>query len=449
VDEPREPPAEPPTWDELERQTNEAIALVEPWHSKLIWRQNSKGGATVLENHIVNVTEILAHDERWCGVIALNEFSQVVEIIKQPPHETPDGHAWLNRPVTDADVIYITNWLAHQYRLMARPDTVGAAIGAVGHRNAYHPVREYLDSLVWDGTERLSHWLEDYCGATATSGSGSYIREVARKWMISAVARIYRPGCKADHVLILEGATGIKKSTLFSVLGSPWFTDHIAAMGSKDAALQVQGVWIIELAELDVMSRSEVGQVKAFLSVSFDRIRPPYGRTVMRYDRQCVFAGTVNHTDYLRDETGNRRFWPVRCANDRFDLEALAASRDQLWAEAVVAYRAGENWWLEDERTAREEQADRMQGDPWDGPVADYLAEVSRESGSLMRDRAYVTLPGVMKALQIPIERQGQSEGRRIVSILKRMGWLRRQVRTEGISREWRYMAPEPESVEP
>lgn len=436
----------PPSWEDLAIVADKTPAS---WRDNLIWKQNNKGESTTLENHIVNVTEILAHDERWASVIAFNEFQQVPELVKSPPHETPDGHAWLNRPVTDADITYITNWLAGQYHLMAQLSIVGSAVAAVADRNRYHPVREYLDGLTWDGTERLSCWLEDYCGATATSGSGSYIRSVARAWMISAVARIYQPGCKADHVLILEGAQGIKKSTLFSVLGSPWFTDQLSDMGSKDAGMQMQGSWIIELAELDAMSRHEVARVNAFLTIRSDRFRPPYGHIVMRYDRQCIFAGTVNHTDYLRDEAGGRRFWPIRCANDRIDVDALALSRDQLWAETVAAYRAKEIWWLEDERAAREEQADRMQGDAWDGPVADYLADVSRESGPLLRERPYVMLPDVMKALQIPVERQGQAESRRVTSILKRMGWLRRRVRIENGRYDQRYMAPEPESTEP
>lgn len=417
----------------------------------LIWRLDARGNATKLENHLCNAIEILTHDERWKARIALNEFAQVIELVARPAYE-PDGLAsdaagtWIPRPLRDDDLARIASWLAAEYRLMVGTDTVAQAANAVGHRNAYHPVRAYLDGLTWDGEPRLAHWLEDFCGATAVTGSGSYVHAVSRAWMISAVARVYRPGCKADHVLILEGAQGIKKSTVFRALGGEWFTDQISDLGSKDAALQVHGVWIVELAELDAMSRHEVSRVKAFLSVSFDRIRPPYGRTVMQYDRQCVFAGTVNHTDYLRDDTGNRRFWPVRCTDDRIDIAGLSDVRDQLWAEAVIAYRAGERWWLDsadDERAARAEQEERMSVDAWEDVVSEYLAEVKRDAGPLLRERAYVTVGQVLKRLNVPIERQAAAEQRRIVSILKHLGWQRRQIRRDDGIREWRYLAPQ------
>ncbi len=420
--------------------------VLSSWRDGLVWKPASKGKATALQNHIVNVTAILANDKRWAGCLSLNTFSQIVEFVKRPPHEPANGQ-WLPRPMRDADLTYIAGWLAESYRLMVSPNTAGLGAEAVADRNPHHPVRKYLDSLSWDGVERLSSWLEDFTGATSTTGSANYIRSVARAWMISAVARIYQPGCKADHVLILEGMTGIKKSTAFSVLGGEWFTDQVASLDTKDSNQGVQGVWIIELAELDAMSRHEVGRIKAFLTITSDRFRPPYGHVPMRYDRQCVFAGTVNHTDYLRDETGNRRFWPVRCADNRIDIPALTETRDQLWAEAVVAYRSGEIWWLEDERAAQAEQEDRMTIDPWENPVGVYLDQVVDDWGPLLRDRPHVTLDEIMKVLQIPLERRGLVEQRRIVSILKRRRWDRKYVwvvkpsSTEKGKRQWRYVA--------
>lgn len=441
------PPAEPPNWAELEAMAAVVAEIVpaDGWRSGLVWRTDSKGKATALRSHVSNATEILTHDERWTSCLSLNEFSQIAEIVKQPPHESENGHVWLPRPMRDADFVYIAGWLARNYDLTLESRTVASAALAVADRNPHHPVRKYLDSLVWDGTERLSHWLEDFTGARSVTDSANYVRSVSRAWMISAVARIYQPGCKADHVLVLEGAQGILKSTLFKTLGDPWFTDQVADLQSKDSSLGVQGVWIVELAELDAMSRHEVSRIKAFLTVTSDRVRPPYGRLVMRYDRQCVFAGTVNHTDYLRDVTGNRRFWPVRCTDDRINVAGLAEIRDQLWAEAVVAYRAGERWWLEDESAAQAEQEDRMEVDVWEGPVSTYLDQVARDAGPLLRERAYVTLQDVLEeALNLTVREQGRGEQMRASAILKRLRWERKSIWLEGGGRSWRYLAPVP-----
>lgn len=421
-----------------------------PWRQGLLWKTDHRGQATKLEPILHNVSLILEMDERWSGRIALNEFSQIVEFVMTPPYADENDQIWteMSRPVCDEDFTYTVNWISRYFGIHVSTNLVAEAMKAVAKKNRYHPVREYLRGLEWDGVERLSTWLEDYCGAYSTSGNPDYIRKVGRAWMISAVARVMQPGCKADHVLILEGKQGIFKSTVFKTLAGDWFTDQIGDLSNKDAALQAAGVWIVELAELDAMSRHEVGRVKAFLSISFDRIRPPYGHTVMRYDRQCVFAGTVNHTDYLRDETGNRRFWPVRCADSRIEIDRLVADRDQLWAEAVAAYKAKEKWWLTDEKPARVEQEDRMQVDVWEEPIARFLEGVVRRSGPLLRERAYTVVADVLAALQIPVERQGQSESRRAVAILKRLGWHRRQVRNATGVREWRYMAPEGEEAE-
>lgn len=432
---------EPPLTEAEIAEVKSLLAPLEAsgWRQKLIWRRDSRGNAVALENHTVNVTQILTCDERWDGVLSLNEFSQLTEFVKRPPHILGD-EPWLTRMIREADITAIANWIAANHKIMVTTDVVGKSVNLVADRQRYHPVREYLESLTWDGTERISHWLEDFMGATSTVGSANYISQVGRAWLISAIARVYQPGCKADHVLILEGATGIKKSTAFYVLGHPWFTDQISDMGSKDASLQAQGVWIIELAELDAMTRHEVGRVKAFLTVRSDRIRPPYGHVVMHYDRQCVFAGTVNHTDYLRDETGNRRFWPVRCENRKINIAALEEARDQLWAEAALAYKNREIWWLEDERAARLEQEDRMQIDAWEPAIANFLDSVKRDSGALMRERPYTVVPDIFKALQIPLERQGRSEQMRVVSVLKRLKWLRRNVYAGDGRQEWRYV---------
>ena len=200
-------------------------------------------------------------------------------------------------------------------------------------------------------------------------------RAFGSRWMISAVARIMQPGAKVDHMLILEGPQGAKKSSALKVLaGAEWFTDELAEIGSKDAAQQMRGIWIIEIAELDAIGRAEVSRIKAFLTRTTDRYRPPYERYVVEVPRQCVFAGSVNPDTYLRDETGNRRFWPVRCG--RIDLDALRRDRDQLWAEAVARYREGAIWWLDEPELIAEvkaEQDQRYHADAWDSRIDRWL----------------------------------------------------------------------------
>jgi predicted P-loop ATPase len=253
--------------------------------------------------------------------------------------------------------------------------------------------------------------------------------------MISAVARIFEPGCKADCCLILEGDQGIKKSTALRVLAQPWFTDEIADLGSKDAAMQTRGVWVIEIAELESLSRSDVGKIKAFMSRAMDRFRPPYGKRLIDSPRQCVFAGSVNHGTYLRDETGGRRFWPVACRAPVIDVDGLAACRDQLWAEATALYFDGKPWWLDSvalNRQAAEEQADRYEGDPWDELILAWAA--GRES---------VTIADVLNfCLEKKKDLWTHMDKMRIARTLRANGWLRFNAGPRG-GREWRYRRPE------
>jgi predicted P-loop ATPase len=327
----------------------------------------------------------------------------------------------------------------------------GQAVEAVARDRPFHPLRDHLDGLVWDREARLDSWVLRYLGVADTP----YARAVGKRWLISATARIFQPGCKADCVLILEGAQGIKKSSALKALSEPWFTDRLSDLGSKDAAMETRGVWVIEIAELDTMSRAEVGTIKAFISRTHDRFRPPYGKRLVDLPRQCVFAGSVNpEGGYLKDATGGRRFWPIRCGT--IDLEALACDRDQLWAEAVARYRAGEPWWLETRNLtelAEEEQLDRYQGDAWDDPIRDYLLNehewlANGCDGRMLRQRARaqplrdVSLPEVLEhALGMEKGRWTQADQNRVARCLISMGFQRTRMRRTDRGREWRYRA--------
>jgi len=278
---------------------------------------------------------------------------------------------------------------------------------------------------------RLGQWLNVFLGVEQTA----YVEAVSRCWPISAVARIYGPGCKADCALIMEGPQGKFKSTAVHKLAGEFFTDDIGELGTKDAAMQTAGKWIIEIAELDSMTRGEVTRVKAFMSRAVDRYRPPYGRSVVEQPRQCVFVGTVNQDAWNPDETGGRRFWPVVCG--AIDAQGLADSRDQLWAEAVAEYKAGATWWLDTpelNQAAEAEQSARYQGDSWDEVIFAW-ATTRVESGG--KD-AYVTTPDVLKlCLEKPVGQWTRADEMRVSKCLKSRGWERfRGPRPE---KEWRY----------
>jgi predicted P-loop ATPase len=267
----------------------------------------------------------------------------------------------------------------------------------------------------------------------------NYTTLVGPKWMISAVARIFEPGCIAKYCLLLLGPQDLGKSAGLSVLGGEFYTDDISDLGTKDSAMQSAGVWIVELAELASIRKGAVETTKAFISRRVDRFRPPYGTHVIERPRQSVLAGTVNPSDaFLRDETGNVRYWPNTCT--RIDLDALRRDRDQLWAEAVNCYRTGENWWLDTEgviQAAREEQAahaETVEDHPWFSIIEHWLRDeeqLAYASPELYEQRLRQTdnslvfpLSEALERLGIKAEHQGDQRIIMLVGkILRRLGW--------------------------
>lgn len=341
----------------------------------------------------------------------------------------------------DNDDRFLAEWFQNQF-INTGINLVIDAVQAVSFENAYHPVLDYLESLSWDGVDRLDTWAIDYLGVNNTE----YTRSVSSKWMISAIARIYSPGCKADCALVLEGEQGIGKSTALRYLGQPWYTDEIAALGTKDASEQIIGVWIVELAELDAATRAaDIAHVKAFMSRQTDRFRFSYGRRVMKYPRQCVFAATSNSSSWNRDETGGRRWWPLTCGNIRAD--ALHEARDQLWAEARDRFLSGECWHLDNPAVTAEAVEiveERYPEDPWADKISKALESLSDRS---RRDvdgeyRTWTTTSEIMAELNLLVERQDRGAAMRVAVILRRHGWEKRQVRPDPANRkhrEYRY----------
>lgn len=242
-------------------------------------------------------------------------------------------------------------------------------------RNSFHPIREYLSGLVWDGVERVETLLCDYFGADDTI----YTRQVMRKVLAGAVNRVFRPACKFDYVLVLvDPSQGSAKSTFFNTLGRSWFSDTFMTVHGKEALEQIQGAWIIEIAELAGLRKAEVEAVKHFITKQQDQFRPAYARTTETFKRQCIFVGTTNNSDFLRDPSGNRRFLPVDVKRDKVKksvFEDLEDEVGQIWAEAMQMVKAGELLYLSDEveALARHEQALHSETDERYGIITKYL----------------------------------------------------------------------------
>lgn len=325
----------------------------------------TKDGAVA--STIENVVLILRHDPRLAGRLAMDEMTHNIITTAELPCRLDVGQ-W-----TDSDDSALRFYLEKAYGLSGK-DKIFDAVNVVSGENRFHPVRDYLDGCEWDGTPRIESMLIDYLGAEDTP----YTRAVTRKTMIAAVSRIYNPGCKFDYMLVLRGRQGMGKSALIHKIGGRWYSDSFTTMQGKDSFDQLQGAWIIEVGELAGMKKAEAEMVKLFISKQSDRFRPAYGRRTQDFPRQCIFVGTTNETAFLRDATGNRRFWVVDTPNPARlsvwdDLTQDMVS--QLWGEAVALYKAGEDLYLprELEATAREVQAAFEEENPKEGVVAEYL----------------------------------------------------------------------------
>ncbi len=357
-------------------------------------------------------------------------------LLKALPFQTPV--AGVGRQWTDQDDAQVAMWVSAEYRIPTVPiDSVCRAVESEALHNSYHPVKKYLEGLRWDGTPRLDSWLTRFLGVKKSR----YSMAVGAKWMISAVARIYEPGCQADNTLIFEGTQGTGKSTTLETLASQgWHTSDLTDLGSKDSAQQLPGKWILELAELNAMRKSAIEATKAFLTRRVDHYRPSYGRRTIDVKRSCVFAGSTNSARYLQDEE-NRRFWPIRCTT--IDVPALALARDQLWAETLHRYKAKEPWWLDHELTqlAKAEQEERKEEDPWHNHIALFLSRSLVEgytplvdgietdeviSADVVRQVGWSVSEILQYACSVNRERQERSGEMRASKILKDVGWVRK-----------------------
>ncbi len=321
------------------------------------------------------------------------------------------GDDQLPRPLRDGDVSQLQEWLQHAGLPKIGRDTTHQAADLRSQERPFHPVRDHLNGLVWDRRERIGRWLSYYLGA----GASEYCFGIGRMFLIAMVARILEPGCKADYMLVLEGEQGIGKSRACRVLAGDWFSDALPDIRDKDGSQHLRGKWLIEVAELSAIGRADAEALKSFISRGVERYRPSYGRKEVIEPRQCVFIGTTNKSAYLRDETGARRFWPIKVGS--IDIDGLALDRDQLLAEAVAAFRAREKWWPDgdfERQHIRPQQEARYDADPWEQPISDYIAPLARvRVTDIARDALHIESIGKI----------GTAEQRRIIGVLMSKGW--------------------------
>lgn len=388
-------------------------------YQELMWDMNNDGGLKKTLRNTVNLFRYKAKGEQLnplYGLLGYNQFTNDIVYLKQAPWQK-DNHqkTWSDECAYESKV-----WIAANHKLEPSTPTMHEAVVVAAKDFKFHPVRDYLDSLKWDGVKRAHKWAVDYLGAH----DNIYHRTVGLKMLVGAVSRVYHPGEKFDYLVVLEGKQGTGKSTALSILAAPWFADLTLDVHNKDTIEAMRGKWIIELSEMETHNRTEEKAMKAFLSRSEDRARLAYMRIAKDYPRQSIFVGTINPEEedigWLKDTTGNRRYWPV--ATGDIKLAELKLVRDQLWAEAVQLHKSGVPLYLEDRAIALQaeaEQKKRMGVDAWEDRI------------KLWVDRdEYVKLKNVITGQEIytdclsgKLPMYTRREQSRIAMIMNRLGW--------------------------
>ena len=384
------------------------------WRKALV--QNKDGSVAKTAG---NAALLIAHSNGWDGCLANNTFENEAEWIRRPPHipgaEMLTPHLG---PIAEIDTVYVQQWIAGAHKCTIGRDSLWQSIRSVASSRDTHPVREWIDTLEWDGKKRVGRWLNLYLG----SEDSKYTRSIGKAWLISAIARVMRPGCQADHVLVLEGAQGTRKSTAMRVLfGDRWFLDCLPDIRHKDALMVMRGKWGIEVAELDSFRGADETRIKSFITQRVDEYRPSHERQVVRYPRQCVIVGTTNEENWLTDSTGGRRFWPVKVGN--VDHKKLAKDRAQIWAEAASEYNSGSIWWPRGElvELAKKQQSERHSHDVWQ----DLIARVG--ASTIDADYIYRTILGIEAG------RITKADQVRVGAAMRKLGYSKARRRRDGV----------------
>jgi predicted P-loop ATPase len=395
-------------------------------------RMGKNKGAAALAAAI----KLMRTRDEWQSVFAYNEFAVRIVVRRALP---VDRRGELPRLLRDVDITDVTEWLQNHGVRISSSATI-EAIHSVACHISFHPVRDYLHALNWDQVPRLDTWLIDYLGARDTRLN----RAFGARWMIGAVARIETPGCPMKNVLSIQGIQDIGKSSALAALAvrPEWFLDHIPDLRDKDVYMVTSGKWIIEFAEFDRLGKVEASRVKAFISTRIDTFRAPWGRVAEDHPRQWVGAITINPgaEGHLPDDTGNVRFWTVACAvgwepTRHFDTTALAATRDQLWAEAMHRFRVGEHWWLHEKEMQQEQArvaAEHVRTDPREPLIAGYLEKKQWVVMHKLLEDALGVMPNA------PNYQTVATQAGKIITIL---GWVRHKLR-HGPGGSGRYYFP-------
>jgi putative DNA primase/helicase len=415
--------------DEMAKIIDLQARMGADWQSGLA----KKGREAPIVGDERNVLAALRSAPELRGLVRYDEFALSVELTRSPPWR----HCELGERWTEDDDTQLMAFLQAADIAVRGKSVVADCVSVVAKDCRVHPVREYLHSVSWDGSPRLDSWLTMYLGAEPSD----YVSGIGRKWLVSAVARVERPGCQADHVLVLEARQGAGKSTAARILAVrlDWFADNVGDLGNKDSMLQLAGKWIIELSELAAIRRAELEQVKGYISRTQDTFRPPYGRRAVTIPRQCVFIGSTNEREYLRDRTGNRRYWPVPCG--RIDLEALYRDRDQLWAEARAMFEAGEQWHLTGALAAVAacEQDGRVLQTELEADVAEYLERIANIGRSETTARDLFVYALKLNPQSPHYAEQAVRLGAQLSAAVERAGWSRVGTRGRGATKRTVY----------
>lgn len=398
----------------------DAAAEYEIWRGDLV--EKPVGSGKLNPKAFANYRLMLTHHGAVRGQIRLNRFSGVIEIGAVPWNRA----GW--RQCEDMDFAMAREFLQGLNLDPSKGDATDALMAAAA-ANGYHPVLDYLSGLQWDGVQRIDTWLADYLHTE----DSEYSRAIAARSLISAIARVRRPGCQVDTMLVLEGDQGLKKSSAIIALFGEQFTRASVDLFSQHQklALTIRGAWAVEVAEFTAVRKSDTDQVKGMISIRTDSVRLPYGRAMVDMPRQSIFIGSINpgESGYLNDSTGNRRYWPVT-VRDMADVDALARIRDQLWAEANARYERGEQWWLTpaEEALAAAETAEREETHPWD--------DVLRSETGMLTE---CTANQALAWCGIPKERWTRSNQMQVAKCLKRIGFKQgpKPMGNSGLPRKW------------